>query len=167
MGTLADSVQRLRAIAAEGDTVTVHDPASASEIEAAERRLGIAFPEELREVYRHCNGFELAPNFSLVPVDKVNHFAAAIDEEPVGFYYDDLTGENEDDHLVRMDRVQAFDVSNGSYLSCVTLPDGRVRWLDDFREETQQFLDWNAAALIDRACESFSGKSVHTFWLEE
>jgi hypothetical protein len=77
--------------------------------------------------------------------------------------YSNVTGERDDDHIFRMDRLQVFDVLDGSFVSYVRLPSGAGRWIDDDREEPAGFVDHDLAGILMRAIASYSAGEPVSF----
>jgi hypothetical protein len=106
--------------------ITLYAPATRYEIEMVEKSMNISFPDELKEFYLFCNGFESEEDmFRVVPLDEMQHIykpprknQICIAEYLVYCDYWELTIDVKD---------SSFTISNG-----VVLTNSLTEFLDHF-----------------------------------
>jgi hypothetical protein len=145
--------------AAGGESHRIYPPASAAMIREREREISIPLPDELRLLYRLCNGFSLfrqegsididGSPFRLVPLHELQPYAFTLGEE-VPKRKRNARGKKLEDLIHDPARLQVFDVGNGDFVSCCAAPDATL-WIDDYSDGPERVLTDSLAELLDYA----------------
>jgi len=136
----------------------LHPPASMEEIHQRELELGVRLPEDLKLLYRLWNGFALfrregsydaeGSPFRLVPLYNLQTYreASGGDTGP-----QEIPPKTLAELLTDPDRLQVFDLGNGSFLSWSRATDGQSVWIDDFREGPRGIVSSSVAEILKMA----------------
>ena len=120
-------------------------PATAAEVAAAERRLGIALPADLKPLYLRIANGGFGPGDGLSPLDRMADRNLALRAAPQG-----MEGENWPSHLLQITQTEpgadCYDLRTGEIVfwdeELLAEDEGREVWATSFRIVAANLGDW-------------------------